>query len=242
MMLLAENVLKRTRKEWLWGTWQADLPWSIPGPGLVVRNRNHSRSRTWFTRLNWIMCCRILRIMTRKWRNRFGSEPWIRSHSILCGQRWSWYKSVHHNWGVRFSMASMALQFGNPGQWCEWIEKTLLAASQDDLEAILPTHKVTTLQEFIDETKNTAVYSNFLDVKEMTPCPPFWATPLLQSTITWNHTMYLLFSQKAKKKTAPVVKIDDGAPRVIRVLIWSSQGWRLVTHGGCVAFLIKTAV
>ena len=137
---------------------------------------------------------------------------------------------------LKFSKALMALQFGDLGQRCQWLEGSLYAASQDDPEEEIPAHMVTTLEEFIDQVQDGAVCGNFLDGKDGTPSPPLWATPLFQSTAAWNHTMHLRFSQKGKKKKDDDVEIDGGGPRVIRAAIWTSQGWRLLTHSGYITF------
>lgn len=123
---------------------------------------------------------------------------------------------------LSFSKESMALQFGNLGQRCQWIEGSLYAASQDDVEAMLPFHMITTLEDFIDQAEDPTVCGNFLDGKDTNPCPPLWATPLFDSTTAWNHTMHLRFRQTVKKKKDQPVEIDDGGPRVIRAPTWSS--------------------
>ncbi|KAF8134211.1 hypothetical protein EV363DRAFT_1160900 [Boletus edulis] len=135
---------------------------------------------------------------------------------------------------LRFSKASMQLQFGNLAQRCEWLEGTLLAASeeQDDEESVVPPHMITSLQQFIDLVEDTGICGNYLDGKDLNPCPPLWATPLFDSTNAWNHTMHLRFTPLGKKKDC--VEIDEGGPKVIRSPTWSSQGWRLITHPGYV--------
>lgn len=137
---------------------------------------------------------------------------------------------------IRFSKASLALHFGNLGQRCQWIEGTLYAAEQDDSETTIPIHMITSMEEFIDMVEDTSSCGNYLDGKDMNPCPPFWATPLFHSTDAWNHSMHLRFSQQARKKIQQPVKIEPGGPRVIRSPTWSSQGWRLATHPGFVTF------
>lgn len=138
---------------------------------------------------------------------------------------------------MKFSKGSMSLQFGNIGQRCQWIDGVRLAACRDSSE-VGEYHQVTTLEKFVDMVKDTSTCGNYLDAKDVNPSPPTWVTPLLDSTVAWNHTLHLTFTQNAKKNKgkAPVTMVEQRAPSTIRSATWTSQGWRLVTHPGFVTF------
>ncbi|KAG6371345.1 hypothetical protein JVT61DRAFT_9541 [Boletus reticuloceps] len=106
---------------------------------------------------------------------------------------------------LRFSKASMALQFGNLAQRCQWLEGTLLVVNEqeDNPASLVPVHMVMSLENFIDLVTDTAVCGNYLDGKDLNPCPPLWVTPLFDSTNAWNQKMHLRFSQPPKRKKDP---------------------------------------
>ncbi|KAG8214274.1 hypothetical protein J3R82DRAFT_9218 [Butyriboletus roseoflavus] len=136
---------------------------------------------------------------------------------------------------LRFSKGSMGLQFGDLGQRCQWVDGVLYAADQD-LPESQGIHKTTSLQRFIDLVQDTTTCGNFLDGKDLNPSTPTWATPLLHSSIAWNHTMHVRFTKAPRKKKEPILKVEERGPHVIRSSTWTSQGWRLITHSGFVTF------
>ena len=134
---------------------------------------------------------------------------------------------------LRLSKTLMALQFGDLGQRCQWVDGVLFAKSRE-ISPEMTIHKITTLATFMDLVPDTTTCGNYLDGKDLNPNPPAWASPLLDSTIAWNQTMHLRFVRKARKtqQAAPKVVVEGGGPLVIPSATWSSQGWRLVTHPG----------
>lgn len=140
---------------------------------------------------------------------------------------------------MKLSKEFMALHFGSLGQRCQWVDGVLLAANREAEEEFpVHFHQTTTLKTFVDLVQDTTTCGNFLDGKDISPSPPMWVTPLLDSTVAWNQTMHLGFTQKVqnKRKTPLPVVIKAEGPTVIRSPTWSSQGWRLVTHPGYVTF------
>lgn len=131
---------------------------------------------------------------------------------------------------LRLSKASMALQFGDLRFHCQWVDATLLTASRG-IDEPIPYHKKTMLEIFVELAEDPTTCGNFLDGKDMNPTPPMWSKPLLDSTITWEHTMHLRFTQQAGlKKKVPALLCEEAPPSLIHSATWSSQGWRLVTH------------
>ncbi|KAF8414637.1 hypothetical protein L210DRAFT_3658740 [Boletus edulis BED1] len=135
---------------------------------------------------------------------------------------------------LRFSKASMSLQFGDLGMRCQWVDGCIVAANRDfKPEKQAAYHKFTTMAELIEKVEDPTVCGNFLDGKDMNAGTPVWAKPLIDSTIAWEHTMHLRFLKQASTRNKdPEVEIVEDAPEVIRSGTWSSQGWRLVTHPG----------
>ena len=141
---------------------------------------------------------------------------------------------------LRLSKTLMALQFGDLGQRCQWLDGVLLAKAMDSSDGTRKTvHRITTLDAFMDLVPDTTTCGNYLDGKDLNPIPPAWVSPLLDSTIAWNQTMHLRFVPKPnakpnakKNKQAPSYMVEEGGPSVIPADTWSSQGWRLVTHPG----------
>ena len=168
----------------------------------------------------------------RAWKGLVGeiSSHMARSTSVVV-------RGGNPSLSTNFSKASMELQFGSLGQSCEWVDGVLFAIKREAVNDI-PFHRTTTLKDFVDCVEDTTTCGNFLDSKDLNPSVPMWMTPLLDSTVAWNQTMHLKFTQKAKKnkKSSPSVVIEPGGPSVIRSPTWTSQGWRLVTHPGFVTF------
>jgi hypothetical protein len=138
---------------------------------------------------------------------------------------------------LRFSKASIALQFGNLGQICQWVEGVLYAADDGGSETVT-IHKTTTMEQFIDLVDDPTICGNFLDGKDTNSSAPMWSTPLLDSTVAWNQTMHLRFTQGAQKKDGgyPDLVFAQKGSTVIRSTTWTSQGWRLLTHAGYFTF------
>ena len=137
---------------------------------------------------------------------------------------------------LRLTKPSMALQFGDLGFRCLWVDGSVIAANMNvEPKNQKPYHKVTSMSKFIELVEDATVCGNFLDGKDMNPSPPTWVKPLLDSTIAWEHTVHLRFLKEANsKKTEPALQFEEVSPTVIRSATWSSQGWRLVTHPGFV--------
>lgn len=133
---------------------------------------------------------------------------------------------------LQFSKMSMALQFGELGMRCQWSDGCSLARNREK-KVKSEYHKVTTMSEFIELAEDPTVCGNFLDGKNLNAGIPMWARPLLDSNNAWEHTMHLRFVQQAATKDhVPGIQFEDAPPEVIRSGTWTSQGWRLVTHGG----------
>jgi len=137
---------------------------------------------------------------------------------------------------MKFSKCSMVHHFGSLGNRCQWIDGVQFTAFRE-AEEEKPFHQVTTMERFVDLIKDSNTCGNFLDAKDMNPCPPTWVTPLLNSTMAWNQMLHLSRRHTAsKRKDRSGVTIEAQGLSVIQCGTWTSPGWRLLTHPGFMTF------
>ncbi|KAG6376671.1 hypothetical protein JVT61DRAFT_1674 [Boletus reticuloceps] len=117
----------------------------------------------------------------------------------------------------------MSLKFRDPGMQCQWADGCITTTNRDTKKGKeASSHNITSLSEFIEKVEDLNVCGNFLDGKDMNTGTPVWAKPLIDSTITWEHTLHLRFLKQARtRNNDQEVQIEQYAPEVICSGTWS---------------------